>query len=212
MSNRPDRDADPHSLFQISQNLKLDQDARDRAEQRLKELSAGNVHVPVPAVLAVPSQERGDDGGAHGDPTESRPANNDRWKTKVTKNRPRIPVVIPENVEIIVISSDSEGERIKLEGESSPVKVISARQHGRRRRIYHPQNHTKTSWRCPVSTCRRHDPDFGFQKNSYVKRHIRNRHPRQLVYQCISGCSVAFRDERAWERHHRLIHADEIIE
>lgn len=212
MSDRPDRDADPHSLFQISQNLKLDQDARDRAEQKLKELSAGNVHVPLPAVLAVPSQERGEDSGTYGDPTESGPANDDRWKIRVTKNRPRIPVVIPENAEIIVVSSDSEGERIKLEGEGSPVKLNSVRQHGRRRRIYHPDNHTKTSWRCPVSTCRRHDTDFGFQKHVYVKRHIRNRHARHLVYPCISGCSVAFRDERAWERHHRLIHADEIIE
>lgn len=212
MSDSCDRDVDPHSLFQISQNEKLGEETRDWAAQRLRELSAGSVHVPPSTALATPSQEGGEDIGTNGDPTESQPTNYDRRKTRVSKNRPRVPVTIPENVEIIVISSDSEGERIKLEGERSLVNLNPARQHGRRRRIYHPDTHTNTCWRCPVITCRRHNPDFGFQKNAYVKRHIRNRHANQLVYACIVGCSVAFSNERAWERHHRLLHADEIIE
>lgn len=200
MNDSREREADPHSLFQISQNRDLEEEARDQAEQRLRELSRGHVHVPPPAVLVTPSQKR-----TTGDPSKRRHVSTDRRKHRVSKNRNRKPVVIPDNVEIIVISSGSENE-------DSPVQLNATRQHERRRRIYHPENHTDTFWRCPVSTCRRNSPEFGFQKNSYVERHIRNRHADELVYPCISGCSIAFGNERAWERHHWEFHADEMVE
>lgn len=204
MSESRDR-ADPHSLFQISQNLELDEEAREQAEQRLRELSGGHVHVPPPTVLVTPSQSRARDIGTNGDSSKRQQASADRRKDRVSKNRKRKPVVIPDNVEIIFISSASENEH-------SPVQTNETTQHVPRRRIYHPENHTNTCWRCPVSTCIRHSPEFGFQKNVHVERHIRNRHANEFVYTCISGCSLAFRTGRAWERHHWDFHADEVIE
>lgn len=203
MSHSHERDADPHSLFQISQNLNLEQAARDRAEQRLRELGGGNVHVPPPTVLVTPSKKRARDADLSEDPAGSQPASNDRKKRRIHKKRPRAPFVIPENVEIISVSSGSENG-------NSPLNLDATKQHERRRRIYHPDNHTSTCWRCPVRTCRRHNPEFGFRTNEFVERHIRNRHLDELIYPCISGCSISFRDGRAWERHHRVFHADEI--
>lgn len=202
MSDSPERDADPHSLFQISQNENLDEEARDQAAQRLRELSSSKVHVPPPTVLVTPSKKRVRDDDTTEDPSESQPANNDRKKRKVDENGPRKPLVIPPSAEVIVISSDSESE-------SSSTTFNAIRQREQRKRIYHPENHTSTYWRCPVSTCRRHNPEFGFQNNAHVERHIRNRHADQSVYPCISGCSLAFNNERAWERHHIIFHSDE---
>lgn len=203
MSDIHETVADPHSLFQISQNENLGEEARDQAEQRLRELGAGKVHVPPATVLVTPSQKRARDDDTSGDPSESQPANNDRKRRRVDKNRPRKPVAIPPSVKVIVISSDSENE---ISSATSNAK----RQHEQRKRIYHPENHTSTYWRCPVGTCRRHSPEFSFQSNAYVERHIKNRHANAFVYPCISGCSIAFRNGRAWEKHHMIFHADEI--
>lgn len=203
MSDSREREADPHSLFQISQNEKLDEEVRDQADKWLRELAGGNVHVPPPTVLVTPSKKRARDDGTSGDPPESQPANNNRKKRKVDDNGPRKPVVIPTDVEVIVISSDSETE-------SNSTTFNTRRQHEQRKRLYHPENHTSTYWRCPVGTCRRHSPEFGFQNNAHVEHHIRNPHADEFVYPCISGCSIAFRNERAWEKHHIIFHTDEI--
>lgn len=214
MNENSGRNAYLHSLFFTSQNEDLQEEEREQARQGLRELSAGHVHVPLPTVLVTPSQgltqspdisqdtPQDQASTAQNPPTEQ--AHPGRRKARVTKNRPRKPVVIPSNVEIIVLSSDSENE-------SSSVK-LAIRKLQIRRRIYHPQNHTSTAWRCPVSTCTRHNPEFGFQNNAYVERHIRNRHANESVYPCISGCSIAFGNGREWERHHRTFHADEIGE
>lgn len=214
MGKNGERNADPHTLFLISQNEDLPEEERERAQQGLRELSAGSVYVPPPTVLVMPSQERArcleTSENTQDDEPRKKPnnspvdANKGRRKPRVAKNRPRKPVEIPANVEIIVVSSDSENG-------SSPVKLAVRKSHVRRR-IYHPQNHTSEAWRCPVSTCPRHDPKFGFQNNAYVERHIRNRHANDFVYPCISGCSIAFRNGRDWERHHRDFHADEVGE
>lgn len=203
MSDSRERDADPHSLFQISQNENLDEEARDQAEKKLRELAGDKVHVPPPTVLATPSTKRARDEGTSEDSLESQPANNDRKKRRVDRNGPTKPLVIPPDAEVIVISSDSETE-------SSSTTLNTKRQPEQRKRLYHPENHTSTYWRCPVSICRRHSPECGFQSNAYVERHIRNRHANQDVYPCISGCSIAFRNGREWERHHMDFHADEI--
>lgn len=209
-----ERNVDPHTLFFTSQNKNLPEEERERAQQGLRELSAGCVYVPPPTVLVIPSHERArglvtsentpEDQPRKEPNTSSVESNKGRMKPRVAKNRPRKPVEIPSNVEIIVISSDSETE-------SSSFKLAARKSHVRRR-IYHPQNHTSETWRCPVSTCLRHDPKFGFENNAYVERHIRNRHENDFVYPCISGCSIAFRNGRDWERHHRDFHADEVGE
>lgn len=203
MSDSRERNADPHSLFQISQNENLDEETRDQADQKLRELADGKVHVPPPTVLVTPSKKRARDDDTSEDPSESQSAKNDRKKRKVDENRPREPVVIPQGVEVVIISSDSENE-------SSATTLSARRKCEPRKRIYHPDNHTSTYWRCPVSTCRRHSPECGFQNNAYVERHIRNRHAMDFVYPCISGCSIAFRNGREWERHHMDFHADEV--
>ncbi|KAI7773890.1 hypothetical protein LA080_009685 [Diaporthe eres] len=203
MSDSGERDADPHSLFQISQNENLDEEERDQAEQRLRELGGGKVYVPPPTVLVTPSKKRARDDGTSEDESESQPANNNRKKRKVDDNGSKKPVVIPPNVEVIVISSDSETE-------SNSTTFNTRRQREQRKRLYHPENHTSTCWRCPVGTCRRHSLEFGFQNNAHVERYIRNRHADEFVYPCISGCSIAFRNGRTWEQHHIIFHADEI--
>lgn len=202
MSDGDEREADAHVLFQISQNMDVAEEARDQAEQRLRELGGGNVYVPPPTVLVTPSRKRGADESE--DPSESQPANESRKKRRLARSRPREPVVIPPDVEVISISSDSEDQ-------NSAFMLDATMQYGRRRRIYHPENHTSTCWRCPVRTCRRHSPEFGFRNHAYVERHLRNRHANELVYACISGCSIAFANGRAWERHHWDFHRDEVV-
>lgn len=209
-----ERNADPHSLFFTSQNKNLPEEERERAQQGLRELSAGSVYVPPPTVLVMPSQERARGLVTSETSPESQPrkaphtssveSNMGRMKPRVAKNRPRKPLEIPSNVEIIVISSDSEDE-------SSSFKLAVRKSHVRRR-IYHPQNHTSEAWRCPVSTCVRHNPISGFENHACVEQHIRNRHANQYVYPCINGCSIAFRNGRDWERHHHDFHADEVGE
>lgn len=212
MSDSHGRDDDPHVLFFISQNMDLEEETREQAEQGLRDLGGGSVHVPSP------SNKRARDVEASEGPSESQPskkpkpspeqADDDGRETSkiaAAKDRPRIPVTIPSDVEIIVISDDSDNG-------SSSVTSAATRQRRAPRRIYHPDNHTSTSWRCPVGACRRNSPELGFKNNSYVERHIRNRHAEEFVYRCISGCSITFRDGWAWEKHHRVFHDDEMDE
>lgn len=212
MNDDREKSPDVHLLFFTSQNENLQEAERQQAEQGLRELSAGYVYVPPPTVQVTSSQRPShsldenqrtpeDQASNETSPTSAQANSGRRRKKRVTKNRPRKPIVIPANAEIIVLSSDSEEE---------PNSVrFALRKQQIRPRIYHPQSHTSTSWHCPVTTCRRHNPEFGFEKHAYVERHLRNRHANELVYPCIRGCSVAFSNGREWEKHHLSLHADE---
>jgi hypothetical protein len=202
---------DPHDLFFTSQNERLEHAIRDQAEQELQLLSFGYVHVPPPTVqvtapenLAPNFDESQGTAGGQASSNASGPtagqSTTSRRKGRIKKNRPRRPLVIPPGAEIIIISSDSERE-------SGPVKLAIWKPRVRRP-IYHPKNHTSDAWRCPVTRCTRHDPEFGFPNNAQVERHLRNRHPNELVYPCISGCSNVFENGREWARHHRDFHAE----
>lgn len=211
-----ERHSDPHYLFFTSQNLKLDEETRQWTEEGLRELAGGNVHIP-PAMSVVPSKKRvrGPDTSENGSesplskkskPSSSQPVNSIKQTAASTaaEHSTKTHVEIPENAEIIVISdSTNDG--------NTPVKATAKKQHNQRRRLYHPESHTSTCWRCPVDTCRRHDPDFGFQDGTLVERHIKNRHGDGFVYLCISGCTISFKDGRAWEKHHWEFHGDELL-
>lgn len=214
MNDNRERSTSLHSLFFTSQNEGIQEAERKQAEQGLRELSAGHVYAPPPTVPAQSPREPSNDlDDCQGIPKDQARKESSLTqgqgkigtrKARVTKNRPRKPLVIPSNVEIIILSSDSEEEPHSVK--------LALKKHIIHTPIYHPQSHTSTSWRCPAAICRRHNPEFGFQNHAYVERHISNRHANELVYPCISGCSLVFSNGREWERHHRSFHADEVAE
>ncbi|KAL1864608.1 hypothetical protein Daus18300_007625 [Diaporthe australafricana] len=130
-SGGDERGADPHLLFFASQNKDADEETRQQTVEKLRELGAGNVHVPPP-VPVIPSKKRvRDDTGE----TESQPHKKSKQSTSgesasqptiesqepatltVTGDVSKAPRdrTVPANAEIIVISDNSDDGNTPVE-------------------------------------------------------------------------------------------------